>query len=259
MENFITQEIIRFVRDYQKVESLNSSWSAPLVAFADAADPLFLKLKDAVSPSHALPHELLDVARSVIVYFLPFSPEISRSNKEGRFASREWALAYIETNQLIMDINQHMGHVLEKQGFRTSLLPPTHNFDTQKLISDWSHRHVAYIAGLGKFGLHKLLITEKGCCGRLGSLVTTAPFKAGTRSDNEFCLFYAKGVCQLCVKRCVTGALTTEGFDRHACYQLLLDNVERYKASGYADVCGKCISMAPCSFLNPVKKEQETI
>ena len=255
MEDFITLEIIRFVREYQDSSSLSTFWNQPLVSFADASDPLFRKLKEAVSPSHALPHDLLDDAQSVIVYFLPFQQEIPQSNKKGRHASRAWALAYIETNQLIVEINQHLGEVLDEKGFRTKLLPPTHNFDTEKLISDWSHRHVAYIAGLGKFGLHKLLITERGCCGRFGSLVTNVPLKASERSDAEMCLFHAQGVCKLCVKNCVTGALTTEGFDRHSCYQLLLENVELYETDGYADVCGKCISMVPCSFVNPVKKE----
>ena len=50
----------------------------------------------------------------------------------------------------------------------------THNFDEAKLVSYWSQKHVAYMAGLGKFGLHHMIITEKGCCGRLGSIVTNA-------------------------------------------------------------------------------------
>ena len=36
------------------------------------------------------------------------------------------------------DINEHLGRVLEQKSFRTTLLPPTHNFDTETLISDWS-------------------------------------------------------------------------------------------------------------------------
>ena len=42
----------------------------------------------------------------------------------------------------------------------------------KNLISDWSHRHVAVIAGLGKFGLNNMLITDNGCCGRVGSFIT---------------------------------------------------------------------------------------
>jgi hypothetical protein len=50
---------------------------------------------------------------------------------------------------------------LEKSDFRSVILPPTHNFDEKKLISDWSHKHIGFIAGLGKFGLHQMLITKK--------------------------------------------------------------------------------------------------
>ncbi|MCJ7751437.1 MAG: S-layer homology domain-containing protein, partial [Armatimonadetes bacterium] len=42
--------------------------------------------------------------------------------------------------------NLHLAAVLEKEGFRSADLPPTHNFDTETLMSDWSHKHIAYIA-----------------------------------------------------------------------------------------------------------------
>jgi len=48
--------------------------------------------------------------------------------------------------------------------------------------------------------------------------------------------------------------LTEDGYDRHKCYALLLENAEIYKAHGLADVCGKCSSVVPCSYLNPVEK-----
>lgn len=36
-------------------------------------------------------------------------------------------------------------------------------------MSEWSHRHAAYIAGLGIFGINNMLITNKGCVGRIPS------------------------------------------------------------------------------------------
>ena len=86
----------------------------------------------------------------------------------------------------ITDINAHVTKQLISKGFKTTNLPPTHNFDTEQLMSDWSHKHVAYIAGLGRFGTHHLLITAKGCCGRFGSIVTNAKIPASPRSDTEF-------------------------------------------------------------------------
>ena len=62
-------------------------------------------------------------------------------------------------------------------------------------MSDWSHKHVAYIAGIGSFGHHHMLITNKGCCGRLGSVVTDAVIAPTSRVDRERCLFKFDGSC----------------------------------------------------------------
>ena len=254
MHRPITHEINRFVEGWPLLKGAVTRWGEPLVGFADATDPLFLELKRAVSPSHALPGDLLRQARTVVVYFLPFDKGIAKSNRRGPHASEAWATAYVETNQLIRDVNDRLAEVLEQAGFRTSLLPPTHNFDEDRLISDWSHKHVAYIAGLGTFGLHHLLITKKGCCGRLGSLVTDAQAQPTLQPEREACLYKFNGTCHVCVKRCVNGALQEEGFDRHKCYAMLLQTVEIHRKVGYADVCGKCSTVVPCSFSDPVSK-----
>jgi epoxyqueuosine reductase QueG len=250
----IIHEIINFVDHYQRYEDVETKWLEPLVGFADAHDTLFSELHSAVGPKHALPDDLLNGAQSVIAYFLPFEKNIASGNRGNYYASRQWALAYIETNRLITAINEYLAGVLKKDGVKSAILPPTHNFDKQKLISDWSHRHVACIAGLGKFGLHNLLITDKGCCGRLGSLITDAACIPTKRPEREYCLYKQDGTCTACVKNCVAGALKEDSFDRHQCYDLLCKNEKIHEQYGKADACGKCICVVPCSFVNPVKK-----
>ena len=198
-----------------------------------------------------MPKELLADAQTIITYFIPFSKDTVTSNVDGRETSREWAIAYIETNKLILDLNIHVQSALCQQGYDTSILPATHNFDTTTLISDWSHRHVAFIAGLGTFGLNNMLITEKGCCGRLGSIVTNLKLQPTLRSDRENCLYKRQGLCKRCVTRCVNGALTETSYDRHLCYDMCLYNADSLTKLGLADVCGKCLVNLPCSFINP--------
>jgi len=253
MNSIITGEIVHFVVRYHEDHNTQTRWGEPLVAFADADDPMFSELKTAVRDTHSLPRDLLKTARSVIVYFLPFDKSIAKSNRKGFHASRQWAAAYIETNRLIIDINHYLTDILSSRGFKTVNLPPTHNFDTQQLMSDWSHKHVAYVAGLGGFGSHHMLITPKGCCGRFGSIITDAKLLPSQRPDLEFCLYRYDQTCQTCIKQCVTGALTADRFDRHKCYSLLLENAEIYRKMGLADVCGKCVSIVPCAFGNPVE------
>jgi len=240
------------VKTYSSRNGLSTTWEEPLVAFADAKDPLFSKLKEFVDVNHLLPNDLQAGASTVISYFLPFIKKTTLSNTDFPDASLEWAKAYMETNQLIFSLNKALAEII-KQNYSEAATVPTTNFDQEKLVCDWSQKHVAYIAGLGKFGLHHMLITQKGCCGRFGSVVTTAKLKPTRRSNHEYCLYKLNGSCGICVRKCRTKALRVNGLDKKACYKECLRNAEKYRAVGMADVCGKCVSNIPCSFTNPSK------
>lgn len=255
MDNTSIEKIIKdFVKSYPDDKRVETMWGEPIVGFASADDPLFDRFKGIIRKTHATPHELLPGANSVLVYFLPFPPKLHRENFEtGYYSSRSWAVAYVETNQLISDINQHLKRELEAAGYRATLIPPTHNFDGESLMSDWSHRHVGYVAGIGRFGVHNLIITEKGCSGRLGSLVTDLALGPSPRPQGESCLHRAGIECLKCVERCHYGALTADQFDRHACYRQCLVNDRHHNDLALTDVCGKCSAQVPCSTINPAK------
>ena len=254
MRGRIENLIKGFINNYKGRNKTKTDWDDPLVAFASAADPLFPELKTWVSATHPLPIDLLRDAKTVISYFIPFKKETVLSNRGGENSSIEWAIAYIETNHLITEVNQYLLEEFEKYHFKSILLPPTHNFDEKRLISDWSHKHIAWIAGLGKLGLHRMLITEKGCCGRLGSLVTNAPIDPNQRTDEEYCLYRYDGTCKKCAENCTFGALTFDSYDRRRCYEVCLINANVHLNLGNADVCGKCVCVVPCSFSNPIKQ-----
>lgn len=254
MEEKIAGWFRQYVKSYPVIKGTTARWEEPLIAYANAEDPRFLRLKEIISPTHVLPTDLLENAKSVIAYFLPFVENITRGNIVGRESSKEWAVTYIETNQLILDVNRHISGELAKEGYETAIIPATHNFDEKKLISDWSHRHVAQIAGLGNFGLNNMLITEKGCSGRIGSMVTNLALEPGLGGDREYCLFKYNGSCRKCVERCVNEALFTGSYDRWKCYEICLHNDRIYPDIGVADVCGKCLVAVPCASLDPVKK-----
>ena len=251
MNELIRGEIERFFNAYERENGVEEIWRQPLVGFAAAGDPLFAVLKSAIGPTHAMPADLLAEAETVVAFFIPFTKQLAASNAGGETASREWALAYIRTNRLINDVGAHMKTFLEGLGYPTFAAPATHNFDRKKLVSDWSHRHAAFIAGLGRFGVNNMLITDRGCCGRVGSFVTAAPSAANPRNDGEACLFRRKGTCLKCVRQCVNQALRADGFDRFRCYEMCEKNGSRFADIGIADVCGKCVVGLPCSHLNP--------
>lgn len=253
MNNKIEIIIKQFMEHYSEMRDVQTKWKEPLVAYADAMDEMFYNLKDVVSPSHAMPKDFLPEAKTVVAYFIPFDEVVVKSNIEGKESSKVWAKAYIETNQLILDLNTFIKNELQKLGYKSNIIPATHNFDNKKLISDWSHRHVAFIAGLGKFGLNNMLITDKGCCGRVGSFITDLKIEPTKRKNGENCLYKHMNVCKKCVDRCVNNALKVDCFDRHKCYEMCLYNDKVHSDIGLADVCGKCVVNVPCSTTNPVK------
>lgn len=243
-----------YVNNYPRRNNTQTVWKDPLVAIADACDPMFMELRTQVGPTHLLPQDLLPGAKSVICYFLPFANKIGHSNKRDEPCSDQWVYAYIETNQLIKDLNTHIQEELTRKGYLAAVTPATHNFDKNTLLSNWSHRHIAVIAGLGTLGLNRMLITDQGCCGRLGSLVTNMALSPTPRSAISSCLYLYNESCLQCIKSCPQSALQEKQFYRHKCYELLLQNAEIHKDKGAADACGKCLSYVPCSFTNPVTK-----
>ncbi len=216
-------------------------WREPIVSF-NSADSTEILPK--VIPNHLTAEEILDGAKGVIVYFIPFSSDVVRSNVEGLRPSRLWAEAYVKTNEAIERLNRYISKKLEAMGFKCSTIKPTHNFDERTLTSFWSHKHVAYLSGLGTFGHHTMIITERGCCGRLGSLVTTAEFCEREPMKEGLC-----NKCFECVERCPFGALSKDGLDKRRCYEVLMKNSKIY--GFFADVCGKCACGVPCQMSPP--------
>jgi epoxyqueuosine reductase QueG len=252
MERFIES----FVRDQVNRAETRTDYREPLVGFASADDPRFPQLRAIAGPSHLLPDDLLPGARSVVSFFLPFARRIVRANREHLSeAVQEWALAYMETNELIDHIGRELVTALSERGVEAVAEPATHNYDPDSLAAGWSHKSVAAIAGLGSFGLHHMLITDAGCAGRLGSLVVDTPLEptlSPIDPHRERCLYFHDRSCTVCLERCPVGALTETGLDKHRCNERPpLTAAYHFRESGLADVCGKCAT-GPCAFQSAV-------
>lgn len=223
-----------------------TQYREPLVGFVAASDPGFQKLKEVVTPHHLLPQDILPQAQTVVAFFLPFTKETVSANRRTAAVAREWGQAYVETNKLINELCQEIGNFFQNFGYETAWQPATHNFNPETLEAFWSHRSVAYLAGLGSFGVNRMLITPAGCAGRFGSVVTSAPISPSPKHAEEFCSHKKGGKCGYCVQNCPTGALTFDGIDKQKCYSHLLKVAEEMSDIGLCDVCGKC-SLGPCA------------
>ena len=231
-------------------------WRLPLLA-CGAVDDRFEILKEVAFREHLLPRDLLGTARTVIVFFIPFKKGLIKENKKGDRPCRNWGVAYVQTNDLISRVSSALGALLSQHGFKSSLTPATHNFDEVHLMARWSHKHLGHLVGLGRFGIHRMLITPMGCAGRLGSLVTEVELGDHPLVETaEACLTRAGKECGKCLEACPVNALEKNDFARSRCWERLKEN--RRSLDSFSDlpesthVCGKCAAMMPCSFENPV-------
>ena len=245
----LREAIANFIREEVTRQSSSALFAEPLIGFARCDDPAFLSLKTIIGAHHLLPEEVLPKAKSAVAFFLPYRPEIVISNR-GSAVSREWAEAYLKANDAIDAIGAALCAYLAGRGFDSIAVGATHTYDPESLTASWSHRSVAFIAGLGRFGLNRLLITAKGSAGRYGSVLTTADIPADPRpeanKEEEPCTYFRDGGCRFCLQNCPTGALSEEGIDRQLCNAYLLKVSEGFSDLGFCDVCGKC-AVGPCA------------
>ena len=260
MKNAVTPDDLRnlienFVAEYPQKEGERNIWRKPLLATAKA-DERFDVLPRIAADDHSLPKDLLATAKSVVVVFVPFVKELAVENHKGDRPCRYWGLAYESTNRLINGVCEDIRRYLQNKGYQAELTPATHNFDHVKLTSRWSHKHLGYIAGLGRFGVNAQFITASGCAGRLGSLVTDAdPGDSPLITKKELCLSKNGYKCLVCVKRCPVGAVSESGINRKFCWERLKSNLDATEALAGLEktthVCGKCQVLVPCSLKIP--------
>ncbi|KKM11974.1 4Fe-4S ferredoxin [Clostridiales bacterium PH28_bin88] len=253
MEETISKHLMDFVstdpRNSLVAHGGMTIYDPPLVAFALADDPLFVKLKDpdVVGPDHLLPQEWMAGARTVVSYFLPFTKEVRRSNRSLGLPSEEWVSSRIDGESFNDAARRTLISLVEELGGQGVAPVLDSKFTVTNVQSNWSERHVAHIAGLGTFGLHKNLITAKGCAGRYGSVVTTldlTPTRRPYTAYFEYCPWLATGECGECMKRCPSGAITPQGKNKWVCKNYI-DNTIRPKFKPRYG-CAKCQIAVPC-------------
>ena len=236
-------------------QNLITAYREPIIGFLSADDPGFEDLNSLIGFDHYLPGDLLPGARSIVCFYLPFSPNIVYANQAHQeLVAREWAVAYQETNRLIGQITSQLIEELGALGIRAAAEPATGNFDQNALKSRWSHKSMAVMAGIGSFGLHQLVITDAGCTGRIGSFVVDIDLPFENPPGKERCEYFATGACLDCVLACPVDALGEDiQFDRRACWAQCLENGDDFRDLGdEVHMCGKCAVQGPCALESAV-------
>ena len=236
-------------------------FEAPIFGFGRADDPMFEELKDprAVHPECLPPRAWVEDGETVISFFFPYTPEVRAANgRDLARVSRAWLHGRIEGQELVAAYSAHLRDLLRAAGWTAaapSLEPRFRKLG--EFASNWSERHVAYVCGLGTFGLSRGLITEKGMAGRFGSVVTSCPLPPTRRwytSLTQSCI-----LCGKCARNCPAGAIdpargALEGKDHIRCLAWL--NTTYQPPAGPRQKirygCGKCQVRVPCEARAPL-------
>jgi epoxyqueuosine reductase len=216
------------------------------------------------TPADTYPFDPRPDQLSVISWALCHTEKTKTANREqARFPSEPWARARIYGQACNRALHVALVEALAASGYPAvapGLLPQWSNGRSAKYgrASTWSERHVAYVSGLGTFGLSGGLITERGQAVRLGSVVVRARIPPTPRRYADpfaYCLFFTRGICAACADRCPAGSISEEVRDKGACARHLepvtADYVKReYGFDGYG--CGLCQTKVPCESGIPV-------
>lgn len=249
--NGLRKKINDLIVETVAAENDGGFFRPPRIGIAEANDTLFDQIPFLVGPHHAHPRDILPQAASVISFFLPFSKMVVKSNQGTGPVSPQWGWSYLRANDLINQISQSVVELAIDQGGLAALVPATHTFDVKTLKAGWSHRSAALVAGLGRFGINRMLIGPNGGAGRFGTVFISQPLEPDQRQRNDYCLYLKNGKCRACLKVCPAGALRHDAFDGHKCYDWLLTSSKHLDLNGrLADVCGKCVVAGPCAYID---------
>jgi len=251
----------------QKEEALQPNISgmkifdAPILACSAANDAYFALLKntDAIGNHFLLPEEWLPGAQTVISFFLPFTENVRQSNtREKLLPSPEWLHGRVEGHRFLLALSEHLAEEIHKQGGqamvpeldkrywgrRKAKKPGDINF-----TSNWSQRHVAFVCGLGTFGLSKGVITALGVAGRFGSLITDLKLPPNKRPYTDIYEYCSK--CGACAANCPAGAISLlQGKDHDICSHYLHEEIRDLCLPRHG--CGKCQVNVPCETCIPL-------
>jgi len=238
-------------------------FNGPLVGFAAAGDPLFIRYQEIIGPFHRTPGQWLGSAGTVICWILPIAAATRASNRRQKDEpSRDWAITRTFGEACNNRLREELVAWLQLRG-HTAVAPVLHPEwgGVEGLgsgpASNWSERHAAYAAGLGTFSLNDALITTAGMAHRCGSVVPSLQLPADPRpyaGVRDWCLFHARGTCAVCVKRCPVGAISASGHDKLRCRDYTYGTLQPRLKERYGVAiagCGLCQTGIPCEARNP--------
>jgi epoxyqueuosine reductase len=257
------------------------AWGEPLTGFSRGDDPLYLRFKDDIGDFYWTPLEIFEktfpalkvtaAELTVISWILPQTEKTRRDNSnEKERPSERWARSRKFGEEFNVQLREQVVSLLKGRGYEAVAPANSPYFEIQESArfgpaSTWSERHAAYVAGLGTFGLCDGLITPVGKAMRCGSVVARMGIPPPPRPYDDphaYCLFFSRGTCGACIKRCPAGAITREGHNKERCMEYVFTVTSPYVKEGFgfdSYGCGLCQTGVPCeSGIPAAEKDQDS-
>jgi epoxyqueuosine reductase len=223
----------------QKIIAKCTDLDIPLLGFAPARrwdNPLF----EPWIPEKFRPRSIFPETETVIVIGLPVS------------------LPIIETSPSIFyhELYRTVNTLLDTDGYRISLSLNTEGFPSiwiprdgygsidvlkEKPLAFFSHRHAAFLAGLGTFGINNMLLTEKfGPRVRFVSIFTEADISPDPVMERSLCT-----KCMQCVDICPVKALDGREYPKGLTDKKTCAIRSEALSKRFISPCGFCIKVCP--------------
>ncbi|EKD27088.1 MAG: iron-sulfur cluster binding protein, partial [uncultured bacterium] len=125
---------------------------------------------------------------------------------------------------------------IEKQGYQALPIPASQVVDFKQMTAHLSHRHIAYLAGLGWYGRNNLLVHHLyGSSLRFATVLTDMPLTLGKITSNDC------GPCRKCATLCPANAINESfrDFSKDKCQEKLRE-FQRKPGVNHM-ICGVCV------------------
>ncbi|MCE8422687.1 MAG: epoxyqueuosine reductase [Candidatus Methanoperedens sp.] len=212
---------------------------APVKLWRSPPDDLPNKLFPWI-PEKFWPQSIYPEARTVIVIGLPVPLPIVETAP-----SIYYHELYKTVNSMLDQRAYEIANFLTEKDHPSIYLPRDGYGDVKILIEKpfafFSHKHAAYLAGMGSFGQNNVLLTpEYGPRVRFTSIFTEAEIKPDMKKCKDLCIR-----CLLCVKNCPVNAIPEKGdfpppVDKRLCAERSTKLRDEYRSP-----CGICIKVCP--------------
>lgn len=191
-------------------------------------------------PEEFRPASIVPGTKSVIVIGIPVSlPALETA------PSIWYHEEYKTVNALLDEGAHHLASFLNGKGFPSVAIPRDGyghvSILKEKPVAFFSHRHAAFLAGLGNFGINNVILTrEYGPRVRFTSILTSAELPADPTLEEPLCI-----ECMQCVKVCPVNALPGRDYPKDLTDKRACATRSEELAARYISPCGFCIKVCP--------------